>query len=67
MRTRFSVHNNNIMSSAVRGVILSVDYDVSDATSTRLSWIITTFAANVNIQEGNYKKRTGDSEKCYDT
>ena len=45
------------MSSAMRGVILSIEFDVSDVTcASRLSWIITAFAANVNIQEGNYKK-----------
>ena len=62
--TCFSVHNNNIMSSAVRGVVLSIDYDVSDATcSSRHSWIITTFASNVNIQKGNYKNRAKFSLK----
>jgi len=37
------------MSSAVRGVIFSIDYDISLATSTSLSWIITTFAADVEV------------------
>ena len=37
------------MSSAVTGVVLSIDYDVSDATATRLSGIITTFASNVEV------------------
>ena len=49
------------MSSAVRGVILSIDSDVSDATCpSRHSWIITTFASNV---DGRYSCKEHNNNK----
>ena len=55
--TCFLVHNNNVMSSEMTGVVLSIDFNVSD--STRVSCpigIIATFAADIDIYKRIYKQ-----------
>ena len=59
--TCFSVHNDDTMSPITRRMILSIHKDVSHTTCTlSLSWIITTFASNV---DGRYSCKEHNNNK----
>ena len=55
--TCYSIHDDDIMAPPMKRMVISIHHDVSMTTCTkRLSWIIASFASNVDIQKGSYSR-----------